>query len=175
MHNVKNKDAQLSIIIPTYNESQNIIQILESIGEHLPKNILTEAIVVDDNSSDGTGQIVEDYLNHVKQKIGYTIDIIHRKAKTGLSSAILHGIQNSNGDTIVVMDSDFSHPPKIIPRLVEEIKNSKCDIAIASRYMTGGSIKGWTSKRKLISKTATGIAKVGLNINQSDPMSGFLR
>ena len=173
MQNVKNKDAQVSIIIPTYNESQNIIQILESIGEHLPKNILTEAIVVDDNSSDGTGQIVEDYLNGVKQKIGYTIDVIHRKAKTGLSSAILHGIQNSSGDTIVVMDSDFSHPPKIIPRLVEEIKKSKCDIAIASRYMTGGSIKGWTSKRKLISKTATGIAKVGLNINQSDPMSGF--
>ena len=173
MQNVKNKDAQVSIIIPTYNESQNIIQILESIGEHLPKNILTEAIVVDDNSSDGTGQIVEDYLNDVKQKFGYTIDVIHRKAKTGLSSAILHGIQNSSGDTIVVMDSDFSHPPKIIPRLVEEIKNSKCDIAIASRYMTGGSIKGWTSKRKLISKTATGIAKVGLNINQSDPMSGF--
>ena len=173
MQNVKNKDAQVSIIIPTYNESQNIIQILESIGEHLPKNILTEAIVVDDNSSDGTGQIVEDYLNRVKQKIGYTIDVIHRKAKTGLSSAILHGIQNSSGDTIVVMDSDFSHPPKIIPRLVEEIKNSKSDIVIASRYMAGGSIKGWTSKRKLISKTATGIAKVGLNINQSDPMSGF--
>ena len=112
MQNVKNRDAQVSIIIPTYNESQNIIQILESIGEHLPKNILTEAIVVDDNSSDGTGQIVEDYLNGVKQKIGYTIDVIHRKAKTGLSSAILHGIQNSSGDTIVVMDSDFSHPPK---------------------------------------------------------------
>ena len=55
MQNVKNKDAQVSIIIPTYNESQNIIQILESFGEHLPKNILTEAIVVDDNSSDGTG------------------------------------------------------------------------------------------------------------------------
>ena len=63
------------------------------------------------------------------------------------------------------MDSDFSHPPKIIPRLIEEIKKSRCDIAIASRYMTGGSIKGWTSKRKLLSKTATKIAKTGLGVN----------
>ena len=63
--------AQVSIIIPTYNESKNILQILKSIGEHLPKNLLAEAIVVDDNSPDGTGKIVEDYLKEVKQKIGY--------------------------------------------------------------------------------------------------------
>ena len=173
MSNIKKKNAQVSIIIPTYNESNNIIKILESIGNHLPKNILTEAIVIDDNSPDGTGKIVEDYLKSVKDRIGYTIDIIHRKAKSGLSSAILHGIQHSSGETIVVMDSDFSHPPKIIPRLVEEINNSDCDIAIASRYIPGGAIKGWTVKRKMISKTATGIAKAGLGINQSDPMSGF--
>ena len=166
-------NAQVSIIIPTYNESKNIIQILKSIGDYLPKNLLAEAIVVDDNSPDGTGKIVESYLNEMKQKVGYTIDVIHRKAKNGLSSAILHGIQHSSGETIVVMDSDFSHPPKIIPRLIEEIKKSRCDIAIASRYMTGGSIKGWTSKRKLLSKTATKIAKTGLGVNQSDPMSGF--
>jgi dolichol-phosphate mannosyltransferase len=146
---------------------------LKSIGEYLPKNLLAEAIVVDDNSPDGTGKIVESYLNEMKQKVGYTIDVIHRKAKNGLSSAILHGIQHSSGETIVVMDSDFSHPPKIIPRLIEEIKKSRCDIAIASRYITGGSIKGWTSKRKLLSKTATKIAKTGLGVNQSDPMSGF--
>ena len=166
-------NAQVSIIIPTYNESKNIIQILKSIGDYLPKNLLTEAIVVDDNSPDGTGKIVESYLNEMKQKVGYTIDVIHRKAKNGLSSAILNGIQHSSGETIVVMDSDFSHPPKVIPRLIEEIKKSRCDIAIASRYMTGGSIKGWTSKRKLLSKTATKIAKTGLGVNQSDPMSGF--
>ena len=166
-------NAQVSIIIPTYNESKNIIEVLKSIGEHLPKNLLAEAIVVDDNSPDGTGKIVEDYLKEVKQKMGYTIDIIHRKAKSGLSSAILRGVQDAIGDIIVVMDSDFSHPPKIIPRLIDEIKHSKCDVAIASRYMSGGAIKGWTLKRKLLSSTATGIAKRGLGISVSDPMSGF--
>jgi len=68
-------NAQVSIIIPTYNESKNILQILKSIGEHLPKNLLAEAIVVDDNSPDGTGKIVEDYMKEAKQKIGYIIHV----------------------------------------------------------------------------------------------------
>ena len=100
-------NAQVSIIIPTYNESKNILQILKSIGEHLPKNLLAEAIVVDDNSPDGTGKIVEDYLKEVKQKIGYIIHIIHRKTKSGLSSAVLRGIEYATGDTIVVIPSNY--------------------------------------------------------------------
>ena len=173
MSSLKQSEAQVSIIIPTYNESENIIQVLKSIGEHLPKDIATEAIVVDDNSPDGTGKVVEDYINDTQTKVGYTVDVIHRKTKSGLSTAILDGIQHSSGETVVVMDSDFSHPPKIIPRLIEEIKISKCDIVIASRYTQGGKVSGWSAKRKLISKTAKGIAKVGLGINESDPMSGF--
>jgi len=173
MSNLKQGEAQVSIIIPTYNESENIIQVLKSIGDHLPKDIATEAIVVDDNSPDGTGKVVEDYINDTQNKIGYTVDVIHRKTKSGLSSAILEGIQHSSGETVVVMDSDFSHPPKIIPQLVEEIKISKYDIAIASRYTEGGEVSGWSTKRKLISKTAKGIAKAGLGVNESDPMSGF--
>ena len=173
MSNLKQSEAQVSIIIPTYNESENIIQVLKSIGEHLPKDIATEAIVVDDNSPDGTGKVVEDYINDTQTKVGYSVDVIHRKTKSGLSTAILDGIQHSSGETVVVMDSDFSHPPKIIPRLIEEIKISKYDIVIASRYTPGGKVNGWSAKRKLISKTAKGIAKVGLGINESDPMSGF--
>ena len=173
MNNTKQGKVQVSIIIPTYNESENIIQVLKSIGEHLPEDIATEVVVVDDNSPDGTGKIVDDYINDEQNKIEYTADIIHRKTKSGLSSAILDGIEHSSGETIVVMDSDFSHPPKIIPRLIEEIKISKCDIVIASRFVTGGAIKGWSIKRKLISKTAKGIAKAGLGVNESDPMSGF--
>jgi len=173
MNNTKQGKVQVSIIIPTYNESENIIQVLKSIGEHLPEDIAVEAIVVDDNSPDGTGKIVDDYINDEQNKIEYTVDIIHRKTKSGLSSAILDGIQYSTGETVVIMDSDFSHPPKIIPQLIEEIKTSKCDIVIASRFVPGGAINGWSTKRKLISKTAKGIAKAGLGVNESDPMSGF--
>jgi len=167
------KQTQVSIIIPTYNESQNIIQILRSIGENLPKNTSTEAIVIDDNSPDGTGTMVEDYLNNVKRIAGYTIDIIHRTAKKGLSSAVLKGILYAKGETIVVMDSDFSHPPQIIPKMVEMLRKSHCDIVVASRYVQGGAIQGWSVKRKIMSKLATSIAKLGLRIGTSDPMSGF--
>jgi len=167
------ENGQISIIIPTYNESENIIKILHSIGEILPKNIPTQAIVVDDNSPDGTGKIVEDYLKNVKKIADYTIEIINRKAKDGLGSAILKGIQQAKGDTIVVMDSDFSHPPQIIPKLIESIKKYQYDIAVASRYIKGGKIQGWSLKRKIMSKFATLIAKKGLGIDTKDPMSGF--
>ena len=173
MDNTKQNQAQVSIIIPTYNESENIIQVLKSIGDHLPRNVWVEAIVVDDNSPDGTGKVVEDYITDSQNEAEYSINVIHRKAKSGLSSAILDGIQHSSSETVVVMDSDFSHPPKIIPQLVEELSTSDCDIVIASRYTKGGEVSGWSTKRKLISKGATGIAKAGLGVNESDPMSGF--
>ena len=166
-------NGQVSIIIPTYNESQNIINILKSIGSNLPKNLLTQAIIVDDNSPDGTGKIVEDYMKNLKKMANYTIEVIHRKAKDGLGSAILNGIQHAKGDTIVVMDSDFSHPPQIIPKLIESVKKYQFDIAVASRYIKGGNIQGWSLKRKIMSKFATLIAKKGLGIDAKDPMSGF--
>ncbi|MCH9042498.1 MAG: glycosyltransferase family 2 protein [Thaumarchaeota archaeon] len=170
---LQENNAQISIIIPTYNESQNILQILKSIKDNLPKNFVTQAIVVDDNSPDGTGKLVEDYLKNIKKMADYTIEIIHRKAKEGLGSAILKGIQHAKGDTIVVMDCDFSHPPQIIPKLIESIKKYQYDIVVASRYIKGGKIQGWSLKRKIMSKFATLIAKKGLGIDTHDPMSGF--
>lgn len=170
---LNNDSSKVSIIIPTYNESQNILGILKAIAENIPKHIKTEAIVVDDNSPDGTGKLVEEYLKNFKERANYTIQLIHRKAKTGLSSAILNGIQKANGDTIVVMDSDFSHPPQIIPKLIETLKKYQCDIVVASRYSKGGTIQNWSIKRKIMSKVATKIAKFGLGVESADPMSGF--
>ncbi len=164
---------QISIILPTYNESQNIVSILKLIRQNIPKDIHTETIVVDDNSPDGTGRIVDDYIQNLKKIAENTIDVIHRKAKDGLSSAILKGIQNAKGDTIIVMDSDFSHPPQIIPKLIDALKQYQCDLVVASRYITGGNIQGWTAKRKLMSKVATMVAKKGLGVKIKDPMSGF--
>lgn len=166
-------NPQVSIILPTYNESQNIVDILKLIHENIPKGIQTETIVVDDNSPDGTGKIVEDYISNIKKIAENTIAIIHRKAKNGLSSAILNGVENAKGETIVIMDSDFSHPPQIIPKMIEAFKQYQCDLVVASRYITGGDIHGWTTKRKIMSKIATLIAKKGLGVKTKDPMSGF--
>jgi len=165
--------TEVSIILPTYNESKNIWNILEHIQKSIPRDLKAETIVVDDNSPDNTAKIAEDYFHSIKEKTSHTINVIKRKAKNGLSSAILNGIHESSGNTIVVMDSDFSHPPHIIPKMIETLKKTSCDIVIASRYVKGGSIQGWPIKRKLMSKIATKIAKKGLGIESYDPMSGF--
>jgi dolichol-phosphate mannosyltransferase len=165
--------AEISIILPTYNESKNIRSILDHIKNSFPSSLKLETIVIDDNSPDNTAKIAEDYFHSIKEKSSHTINVIKRKAKDGLSSAILNGIRESSANTIVVMDSDFSHPPNIIPKLIDVIKQTRCDIAIASRYVNGGSIQGWPIKRKLMSKVATLIAQKGLGVKSHDPMSGF--
>jgi len=164
---------QISIVIPTYNESQNILQMIESILKIQFQKLSIQTIVVDDNSPDGTGKILEDYLRTMKQVAGHTIEVLHRKAKAGLSSAVLYGIEHAKGQTIVVMDSDLSHPPRVIPKMIETMNKSRCDIVVASRYIKDGKIVGWPITRKIISKTATKIAKVGLRVSIADPMSGF--
>lgn len=163
----------LSVIVPTYNESKNIVGILDSLRKHLPIGTDTEIIVVDDNSPDGTGNIVEEYARNSKNENNQSVQVIHRKAERGLSSAILAGINYAKGESVVVMDSDFSHPPQTIPKMIEELQKSECDIVVASRYVNGGSVKGWPFKRKIISKGATKIAQHGLGIKIKDPMSGF--
>jgi len=109
--------TEVSIILPTYNESKNIWNILEHIQKSIPRDLKAETIVVDDNSPDNTAKIAEDYFHSIKEKTSHTINVIKRKAKNGLSSAIINGIHESSGNTIVVMDSDFSHPPHIIPKM----------------------------------------------------------
>ena len=174
MTELQNRSPQVSIILPTYNESQNILSMLKSIRENIPKGILAETIVVDDNSPDGTGRLVDEYIKNLRRFAQDTVNVIHRKTKRGgLASAILHGIQNAKADIIVVMDSDFSHPPQVIPRLLETLKQYQCDLVVASRYVQGGGTRGWTIKRKIISKCGAMIAKLGLHVKTKDPMSGF--
>jgi dolichol-phosphate mannosyltransferase len=162
----------LSIVLPTYNESQNIASMLDSIAGTLAADAQAEIIVVDDNSPDGTGDIAS---NHAKKFDGKKLQVrvIRRPDKQGLSSAILAGVQSATGDIIVVMDGDFSHPPQTIPTMIKELQDSSCDIVVASRYVRGGSVIGWPFKRRLMSRGAIKIAQVGLGIEVKDPMSGF--
>jgi dolichol-phosphate mannosyltransferase len=162
----------LSIIIPTFNEAQNIARILQSVKQSIPDGMAAEVIVVDDNSPDGTAEIVGGLATRF-QDGRFQLKVVRRPSKQGLSSAILVGVQSSSGEIVLVMDGDFSHPPQTIPHLVEELRDRDCDIVVASRYTDGGSIIGWPFKRKLMSRGATKIAQVGLGIVIKDPMSGF--
>jgi dolichol-phosphate mannosyltransferase len=172
---VKPSKAKLSIVLPTYNESQNIVRMLDSIAETLSPYAAAEIIVVDDNSPDGTAEIASLHAKNISNTHNKKlhVEIIRREGKFGLSSAIVAGVQFATGDLLVVMDGDFSHPPQVIPSIIESLQDSNCDIVVASRYIKGGSIIGWPFKRRLMSKGATKIAQYGLGIEVKDPVSGF--
>src|SRR5205823_14980438 len=170
------------IVIPTYNESGNIVKLIEAIHE---QSASAEIIVIDDNSPDGTGKIVENYIQSMDvmtstshrqsaQNNYSSVKLVRRSGKNGLISAILEGVRCSTSEYLLAMDADFSHPPEIIPKMIDELQKFKCDIVVGSRYIKGGSVIGWPFKRRLISEGATKLAQYVLGIREvKDPMSGF--
>ena len=157
----------LSLIIPTYNEKDNIQILLEKINEEFENNKISgEVIIIDDSSPDGTGKILE----KLKEKYS-RLKVIHRKSKLGLSSAVLEGFKIGEGSILGVMDADLSHPPEKIPEMFKIINNNEADFVIGSRYVNGGKIEGWNFKRRIMSKGATFLA--GIFTSVKDPMTGF--
>ncbi len=157
---------KLSLIIPTYNEKDNIQELLSKLEEELLINkIDNEIIIVDDNSPDGTGEFLEELK--IKNK---NLKIIHREGKLGLSSAVLEGFKIAEGDILGVMDADMSHSPKKVGEMYQAIKDGS-DFVVGSRYVKGGQIYGWNFYRKFLSKGATILARVFTSV--MDPMSGF--
>jgi len=175
--------VSFSIIIPTYNESENILRLIREIEKNLPTSDFTEIVIVDDNSPDGTGKLVENYINQQKnitEKDGspktknYRIKIVHRIGKNGLIPAIMDGVKQSSGLNVIIMDADFSHPPDVIPKMMQELKMNPNSIIIGSRYIEGGKVVGWPKKRRLLSMGASILARFGLNVRRvKDPMSGL--
>jgi len=154
------------IIIPTYNEAENIEKLLKEIfGLNIPE---LEVIVVDDNSPDGTSEIVE------KLKDIFPIYLIKRRSKSGLGSAYIAGFKKAlalNADYIFEMDADFSHDPKDLPKMLANTIG--CDLVIGSRKIKGGKIIGWNLKRKLMSNGAMFISRLLLKLKPKDVTAGF--
>ena len=175
--------VMFSIVIPTYNESGNILRLISEIEKNLPKTEFTEIVIVDDNSPDGTGKLVDDYIHQQNRETGYDdlankknyrVKIVHRTGKNGLIAAILDGVKQSCGRNVLIMDADFSHPPTAVPKMMRELKMNPDSIIIGSRYVEGGSVVGWPARRKIISLGASTLARFGLNVRRvNDPMSGF--
>ncbi|MBM3465763.1 MAG: polyprenol monophosphomannose synthase [Armatimonadetes bacterium] len=143
----------VSVVIPTYNEKDGIRELVEAIfAQTRGAGIDAEVVIVDDNSPDGTGQAAEDL------KLHYPVQVVHRAGKLGLSSAVIDGWKAARGEIVGVMDADLSHDPAAIPALVRAIENDGCQLAVGSRYTSGGGIKQWPLARLIISKTAVWMA-----------------
>ena len=155
------------VILPTFNEAENIIQILEAI-EELPIRI--SALVVDDSSPDGTAEMVTNHPSFDKN-----IFLLKRPMKSGLGSAYREGFQWAlkNGyDVCLQMDSDFSHNPNDIPRLLKAVSDG-ADIAIGSKYLNGISVINWPLHRLFLSILAGVYTRFLTGMSLSDPTSGF--
>jgi len=157
----------ISIIIPTYNERDNIVPLVERI-DHALFNHDYEIVFVDDNSADGTAELARSLSSK------YPVEVIVRRNKRGLASAVVDGIGHTTGQFVGVMDADLQHPPEVIPDLLREMRGG-VDIAIASRYVKGGGCQGWGLTRKVMSKGAIVLAHLLLPATRpvKDPMSGF--
>ena len=190
MQDIISKNLFLSIVIPTYNDSENILNLIDAIIHHIPSDISSEIIIVDDNSPDGTGMLVEGYIkkitnetyNNTAKTSNYkniyknkcSVKVVHRNIRNHLIYAILDGVRHSSGQNILIMNADFSHPPEIIPRIINELNQDPNCIVVASRYIKGGSIVGWPFKRLMLNIGAVRIARHSLKLrNIKDPISGF--
>lgn len=156
----------LSIIVPTYNESRNIEELLTRLfGALKPNYTPYEVIIVDDNSPDGTAQIAES----LKSK--FDLKVVKRPRRIGLASAVLNGFKYATGDILCVMDADLSHPPEAVPEMYKAISCPDIDIVIGSRRVEGGGATNWPWYRRFGSTFAQLLAKPITSVN--DNTSGF--
>lgn len=156
----------ISIILPTYNEKENIKELVHTLSNILSSNnLLGEIIIVDDNSPDGTGAVAEELKNN------YPVRVIHRSGKLGLGSAVIEGFNIAKGEILGVMDSDISHDPYAIPDMIRPIVNGEADFTIGSRYIKGGGITNWPLTRRITSKSAILLAYPFVKVK--DLTSGF--
>jgi dolichol-phosphate mannosyltransferase len=145
-----------SIVIPTYNEAAGIGKLLDALDSTFRANALDgEIIVVDDNSPDGTGRIVDDLSTRLP------VRCLHRSGKLGLSSAVIDGWANARAESVALgaMDADFSHDVAALPKMVAALESGEYGLAVGSRYVAGGGIANWPARRVITSRVACWLAR----------------
>lgn len=155
------------VVIPTYNESENIQAILAATRRIVPEDL--DILVVDDGSPDGTGAIVRKLAENDKH-----IHLLERSGKLGLGTAYIAGFKwglSQKYDAFVEMDADFSHNPEYLPRMLEELKDH--DVVIGSRYVSGGGTVNWGIGRKILSRGGSLYSRIVLGASIRDFTGGF--
>ncbi|EDV26020.1 Dolichol-phosphate mannosyltransferase subunit 1 [Trichoplax sp. H2] len=160
-----------SILLPTYNERENLPLIIWLINKTLSESgIDFEVIIIDDGSPDGTLDVAKQLQKIFGEK---KIILRPREKKLGLGTAYIHGIKHATGNYIIIMDADLSHHPKFIPQFIKKQKEGNYDIISGTRYIGDGGVYGWDLRRKLISRGANFLARVLLRPGASDLTGSF--
>jgi dolichol-phosphate mannosyltransferase len=156
------------VVLPTYEEAENLPGIAAAILQILPNATL---LVVDDGSPDGTGELAEELAAGEPR-----IRVRHRDAKQGLGRAYLDGFRvalDGGAESVVQMDADWSHDPAVLPALLEPIVAGRADLVIGSRYVRGGQVIEWGIGRRLISRMGSLFARTVLGLRPRDLTGGF--
>jgi len=165
------KSFVYSVILPVYNEKENLPLIIALLVQMFEEQHLEhEIIIVEDNSPDGTRQVAEQLQKILSKDI---IKILARPGKMGLGSAYIDGLKQCRGDFIILMDADMSHHPKYIPEFIRKQRERDCDVVTGTRYAPGGGVAGWDFKRVLTSRGANILATVLLQPGLSDLTGSF--
>jgi dolichol-phosphate mannosyltransferase len=157
----------LSIIVPTFNEAGNIVELIRRIDATL-EGANWEVLVVDDDSPDGTSSLVLELGRRDER-----IRCLHRVGRRGLSSACLEGMALARGRYYAVMDADLQHDERLLPAMLLTLSTGDTDLVVGSRYVDGGCVEAWHPLRLALSRAATFVTCSLLRVNLSDPMSGF--
>lgn len=158
---------ELSVIVPTFNERENVPVLVDLLRKALP-DVAWEMIIVDDDSPDGTADVA--------RAIGASdprIRCLRRIGRRGLSGACLEGMLASNARYAAVIDADLQHDERLLLPMLEKLRADEADIVIGTRYAEGGVVDTFSTERKWISLLATRLANKVLGLNLSDPLSGF--
>lgn len=160
-----------SILLPTYNERENLPIIVWLIVKSLDESGLDyEIIIIDDGSPDGT----QDAAKQLQKIYGESKIVLRpREKKLGLGTAYIHGIKHATGNFIIIMDADLSHHPKFIPEFIETQKSKDFDVVSGTRYVGIGGVYGWDFKRKLVSRGANFLTQLLLRPGASDLTGSF--
>ncbi|MBV9861711.1 MAG: glycosyltransferase [Alphaproteobacteria bacterium] len=159
--------VELTVVIPTLNERDNIALLVDRLGAALD-GVFWEVIFVDDDSLDGTADLVREFA----QQQG-NVRCLQRLGRRGLASACIEGILSSAAPYVAVMDGDLQHDETLLPAMLARIKAQRLDVVVASRYMAEGSVGGWDKSRVAISDVASRLARLVVKAELTDPMSGF--
>ena len=157
----------LSIVSPTYNERDNIAPLFDAIDAVFPDGGF-ELVVVDDDSPDGTALAVRDLA-----RTGRPIRALRRVGRRGLSSAVVEGVLSCHAPFVAVIDADMQHDERLLPRMLDILRDGDADLVIGSRYADGGGVGDWSGRRRLMSRVATRCAAALIGTAVTDPMSGF--
>ncbi|MGH2984810.1 MAG: polyprenol monophosphomannose synthase [Solirubrobacterales bacterium] len=160
-------DPPVWVILPTYNEADNLEPLVEAVLERLPAS--GRVLIVDDNSPDGTGEIADRLAAEHDD-----VAVLHRRIKEGLGPAYIAGFREAlagGAELVIEMDADFSHDPGYVPQLLRAAGDA--DLVIGSRYVPGGGVTDWGPVRRFISRGGSAYARAALGIDVRDLTSGF--